>query len=163
MSRNLFIYTLYAVAMAILQATLMPHLALLHAPVDLQAILLAFLAVMIGRNGAMGFGFLGGMVAGLLSGEMGLQMLAGTLAGFVAGWFHIPEGSHATPVQKARKFIEATAAACLVASVVMLLGNNPLGLSPAWRLLVIAPLSTLLTLLPAFVASRFFIGSAFSD
>ena len=67
---------------------------------DVITIFLAFLAVTVGKRSSTSFGFVIGILTGILSGNMGLNMLSRTVEGFIAGYFHIPEDSHATAKQK---------------------------------------------------------------
>ncbi|TCD47084.1 rod shape-determining protein MreD [Chlorobium sp. N1] len=163
MARNIFILLAVLVAVTFMQVLGFSRLTVLYTAPDALAVFLAFSAVTLGRNAGMGFGFLGGILTGLLSGAAGLHMLAGTLGGFAAGSFHIPRDSHATPSQKMRRIYAATAVAAFVSHTVLSIGENPLGLSPAYRIVVLGLLETLLTLLLAFAANLLILKKTFSD
>ncbi|KZK73813.1 MAG: rod shape-determining protein MreD [Pelodictyon luteolum] len=163
MARNVFVLLLVLLIVCIMQVLGFSRLTLFHTAPDALAVFLGFSAVTLGRNAGTGFGFLGGMLCGILTGDIGLHMLAGTTGGFIAGSFHIPRDSHATPSQKMRRIYGATASAAFVSHTVLAIGLNPLGLSPVYRIVVLGLLATLFTLMLAFVSNLLILKNTISD
>ena len=139
------------------------HLALFTVSPDAVTIFLAFIAVIIGQKAGMSFGFLAGTITGLFSGNLGLHMLARTVEGFIAGFFHIPEQSHATARQKIKRTYSAIVTAGFLANAISAAGYNPLGLSPLYRIVVLGALESLFTLILAIIANWLFLRKSLSD
>lgn len=163
MARNIFILLGALLIVTLLQVFAFSRLTVLHTAPDAMAVFIAFSAVTLGRNAGMGFGFLGGMLYGLITGDMGLHMLGATLGGFAAGGLHVPRDSHATPGQKMRRIYAATAVTAFTAHTVFSIGADPLGLPLLYRIAVLGPLETLLTLALALAANLLILKNAFSD
>jgi rod shape-determining protein MreD len=139
------------------------HLTLFTVSPDALSILLAFISVTIGQRTGTTFGFAAGVLTGLFSGNMGLSMLARTVEGFIAGYFHIPENSHATSKQKTKRLYGAAIAASFAANAVYAAGYNPLGLSPIYRIVVLGLLESLITLILAFIVNWLLLRKTLSD
>jgi len=148
---------------SLLQVFGLSHLTLFEVSPDAISVLLAFIAVTIGQRAGTSFGFAAGIITGLLSGNMGLAMLARTTEGFIAGFFNIPENSHATSKQKTKRMYSALLTASFLANAVFAAGYNPLGLTPLYRIIVLGLLESLLTLVLAFIANRWLMRKTFSD
>ncbi len=124
---------------------------------DVVTILLAFIAVTTNQKTGMSFGFAAGALAGLLSGNMGLHMLARTVGSFIACFFQTPKESHATIKQKSRRFYGAVIAAGFCTHAILAAGENPLGLSLAFRVFVFGLLESLFNLILAMILNRLFL------
>jgi len=90
-------------------------------------------------------------------------MLSRTVEGFIAGYFHIPEDSHATAKQKIRRFYSAVVVASFCGNAVLATGYNPLGLLPGYRIVVLGLLEALLTVILAVILHWFFLKKSFAD
>ncbi|MEI8033335.1 MAG: rod shape-determining protein MreD [Chlorobiaceae bacterium] len=148
---------------SLLQIYGLSRLSLFHVSPDALSIFLAFLAVTVGQRTGMTFGFAAGTITGLLSGNLGLNMLSRTVEGFIAGYFNIPENSHATANQKSRRLYGAVAISSFAANAIFSIGYNPLGYSPFFRIAVLGLLETILTLGLAFLVNRLFLKKNLSD
>ena len=133
------------------------HVTFFNASPDAVTIFLAFIAVTFERNTSTSFGFAAGVISGLLSGNMGLHMLARTTGSFIASYFHTPNESHATVNQRNRRFYSAVIMAGLCTNVVLAAGENPLGVSPLYRIFVFGLLESLFNLILAIVLNRLFL------
>ncbi len=133
------------------------HVTFFNASPDAVTIFLAFIAVTSDRNTSTSFGFVAGMISGLLSGNMGLHMLARTIGSFTASYFQTPNESHATVNQRSRRFYSAVILAGLCANLVLAAGENPLGVSPLYRIFVFGILESLFNLILAMVLNRLFL------
>ena len=100
-----FSLIILCIASALLQEFGLTRLTLYNVSPDVITVFLAFLAVSAGQRASTSFGFAVGILTGILSGNMGLNMLSRTVEGFIAGYFHIPEDSHATAKQKKKKIL----------------------------------------------------------
>ena len=158
-----FSLIILCIASALLQEFGLTRLTLFHVSPDVITVFLAFLAVSAGQRASTSFGFAVGILTGILSGNMGLNMLSRTVEGFIAGYFHIPEDSHATAKQKKRRFFSAVVIAGFCGNAVIAAGYNPLGLSPAYRLVVLGLLESLVTLILAVILHWFFLKKSFVD
>ncbi len=163
MTKNLFLNIGLLCIISLLQIFGLSRLSLFHVSPDGLSIFLAFLAITVGQRTGMTFGFAAGTITGLLSGNLGLHMLSRTIEGFIAGYFNIPEGSHATANQKSRRLYFAVAVATLVGNAVFTAGYNPLGFSPFFRIGVLGLLQALLSLALAFVVNLLFLKKNLSD
>jgi len=142
---------------ALVQELGLSHLTFYHVSPDIVTIFLAFISVTIGQKAGTSFGFFAGLLTGILSGNMGLNMLARTVEGFIAGFFNIPEDSHATTKQKSKRLYGAIVTAGFCANAVLVTGYNPLALSSAYRIFVLGFLESLITLILAFIITRLFL------
>jgi len=110
-------YPLYIgilVIVALVQELGLSHLTLYNVSPDIVTIFLAFISITIGQKAGTSFGFAAGLLTGILSGNMGLNMLARTIEGFIAGFFNIPEDSHATAKQITKRIYGAIVTAGFV-------------------------------------------------
>jgi rod shape-determining protein MreD len=162
-TRKIPFYIGALIIVSLLQVFGLSHLAIFDVSPDAVSILLAFIAVTIGQKSGTSFGFAAGVLTGLFSGNIGLSMLARTIEGFIAGFFHIPENSHATSKQKTKRLYSAVLTACFAANSVFAFGYNPLGLSLYYRILVLGLLESLITLALAFIVNRLFLRKNLSD
>ncbi|WP_076792216.1 rod shape-determining protein MreD [Chlorobium sp. KB01] len=163
MATKIPFYIVLLCIVSLLQVFGLSHLTIFDVSPDAISLFLAFIAVTIGQRAGTSFGFAAGVIAGLMSGNMGLSMLARTVEGFIAGFFNIPENSHATSKQKTKRMYSALLTASFLANAVFAAGYNPLGLSPLYRILVLGLLESLLTLILAFIAKRLLMRKTFSD
>ncbi|MBF0586736.1 histidine kinase [Prosthecochloris sp. N3] len=114
---------------------------------DMLTICIVFIALRYGMNTSMTYGFFTGLLIGFFTGPFGLDALAKTIEGFVAGFFHIPEDSHASPSQKRKMFFTSLMLASLSGKTVVALAVNLQAL-PLWlHLLLNVLLASTLTLL----------------
>lgn len=162
-TKRLFFIVLLCIVLSLVQELVLNRLTILNVSPDVITIFLAFLAVTVGQKTSMSFGFAAGIITGILSGNMGLNMLSRTIEGFMAGYFHIPENSHATARQKARRFYSAIVIARFCANAVIATGHNPLGLSPVYRVVTLGFLESLLTLILAGILHWLFLRKSFAD
>ena len=139
------------------------HLTLFNVSPDVITIFIAFISVIIGQKSGTSFGFVAGLVSGILSGNMGLNMLARTAEGFIAGFFNIPDDSHATSKQKSKRLYGAIVTAGFCANSIMVAGYNPLALSPVYRIVVLGFLESLFTLILAVIIIRLFLRKSLAD
>ncbi|TLU82487.1 MAG: rod shape-determining protein MreD [Chlorobium sp.] len=146
-----------------LQEFFLSHLALFQVSPDIMTIFIVFIAITVDQKSSTSFGFAAGILTGIFSGNMGLNMLARTIEGFIAGYFHIPEESHATARQKTRKFYVAILAAGFFGHAVIAAGYNPLGLTPAYRIFILGFLESLFTLMLAVILNWLFLRKSFAD
>lgn len=163
MATKIPFYIALLCVLSLVQVFGLSHLTLFDVSPDAISIFIAFIAVTIGQKTGMSFGFGAGIVTGMLSGNMGLSMLARTVEGFIAGFFNIPENSHATSKQKTKRMYWAVVTATFFANAVFAAGYNPLGLSPIYRIVVLGLLESLLTLILAFIANWLLMRKTFSD
>ena len=154
---------LLCITSALVQEFGLTRLTLFNVSPDVVTIFLAFLAVTVGKRSSTSFGFAVGILTGILSGNMGLNMLSRTVEGFIAGYFHIPEDSHATAKQKIRRFYSAIVIAGFCGNAVIASGYNPLGLLPAYRVIVLGLLEALFTIILAVILHWFFLKKSFVD
>jgi rod shape-determining protein MreD len=142
---------------SLVQEFVFSHITFFNASPDAVTIFLAFIAVTTNQNTSTSFGFAAGILTGLLSGNMGLNMLARTVGSFVAGYFHTPKESHATIRQRSKRFYSAVILAGLCTNAVLAVGENPLGVSPLYRVVVFGILESLFNLILAIVLNRLFL------
>jgi rod shape-determining protein MreD len=162
-TRNIPLYIGLLCIVCLVQVFGLSHLALFNVSPDAVSILLAFISVTIGQRTGTTFGFAAGVLTGIFSGNMGLSMLARTVEGFIAGFFHIPENSHATAKQKTKRLYGAALTASFAANAVFAIGYNPLGLSLFYRIAVLGLLESLITLILAFIVNWLLLRKTFSD
>jgi rod shape-determining protein MreD len=126
--KKYFLYTAIVVALAFTQRFLVSKLLVLNAAPDILAIFIAFISVTVGQRTGTNYGFGAGLIAGILSGNLGLSALVGTVQGFTAGFFHVPEESHATSVKKKRNFYAASVTALVAGYLLQSILSDPLAL-----------------------------------
>ena len=154
---------LLCIASALVQEFALTRPTLFNVSPDVITVFLAFVAVSAGQRSSTSFGFALGILTGILSGNIGLDMLSRTVEGFIAGYFHIPEDSHATAKQKNRRFFSAIVVAGFCGNAVLATGYNPLGLLPAYRIVVLGLLEAFLTVILAVILHWFFLKKSFAD
>jgi rod shape-determining protein MreD len=133
------LYTVFVLLAILVQHFVLSKLVILHVAPDLLTIVIAFVAITVG--------FISGLLIGFLSGNPGLFALIGTVEGFVAGFFHVPEDSHATSVKKRRMFYLSALFALLSGNMLQAILNDPLSLPLFMRIVTLAGLGTLLSML----------------
>lgn len=120
--------------MPVVQHFFISKLIILHTSPDLSAIFIAFISMSVGQRSGTSFGFATGLISGFLTGNIGLGGLVGSSQGLVAGFFHVPEESHATSVKKKRMFYSASLAAVITGKTLYALLSDPLSLPLYLRL-----------------------------
>lgn len=123
---------------------------------DLLTVFIAYIALRDGPNISMTYGFAAGLLLGLMTATPGLDALTKTLEGFVAGFFHIPEDSHASSTQKKRMYFTALFFAAICGKIIMTLAVNILALPILIHILFNIVIATALTMLAGFLAYRYF-------
>ncbi len=91
-----------------------------------------------------------------LSGNIGIETLSKTIEGFIAGYFHIPEDSHASTLQKKQMFYKGVFLASLTGRILYTLTFNVLSLPTAWHIAYSIGLATLLTMILAVLSYQLF-------
>ncbi|MEI7788072.1 MAG: rod shape-determining protein MreD [Chlorobiaceae bacterium] len=142
---------------ALLQEFGLSKLTLYNVSPDIVTIFLAFISVTIGQRTGTSFGFFAGLLTGILSGNLGLNMLARTVEGFIAGFFNVPDDSHATATQKTKRLYGAIVTAGFCSNAVLVTGYKSIALSPAYRIFVLGAIESLITLTLAFILTRLFL------
>ncbi|NTU59098.1 MAG: rod shape-determining protein MreD [Chlorobiaceae bacterium] len=144
--KKYFIYTLAMLTLALVQHFIVSRLLIFHASPDIMAIFIAFVSMSIGQRTGTTFGFAAGLIGGLLTGNVGLSALIGTVEGFSAGFFHVPEESHATSVKKRRMFYAASTVALILGNMLLATLHNPLSLPAYVRLPQMVGLGTIMSM-----------------
>ncbi|ACF11011.1 rod shape-determining protein MreD [Chlorobaculum parvum NCIB 8327] len=145
--KKIFFYTAFMIVLAFVQHFLVSKLVLWHTAPDVMPLFIAFTAMSIGQRTGTSYGFAAGIISGFLSGSIGMEALIGTIEGFVAGFFHVPEESHATSTRKRRKFYMASAAALLTGNALRAIMSDPLSLPIYIRLPEALILGTLMSMI----------------
>jgi rod shape-determining protein MreD len=140
-------YTVSVIVLAIVQHFFVSKLVILGSSPDILGVFIAFTSVMLGQRTGTSYGFASGLFAGFLSGNLGLSALIGTIEGFVAGYFHVPEESHATSVKKRRMFYFASGTAIASGNLLLSLLTNPLAVPVYLRLPSLVIIGTLSSML----------------
>lgn len=134
---------------------------------DAVTVFISLVAVTLSQRASTSFGFAAGIILGLFSENtgmlMGWLMLAKTVEGFIAGFFNIPENSHATTKQKNRRIYTAIIISGLASSAILSAVYNPLGFSPVIRIVLLGLLKTVLTLILAFIANMVILKKTLMD
>jgi len=144
--KKYFLYIALAFILALAQRFLFSKLLILHASPDVLAIFIAYISVSAGQRTGVNYGFGTGLVAGMLSGNLGLSALIGTVQGFAAGFYHVPEESHATSVKKKRMFYAASLTALIVGNLLQSIMLDPLALPLYIRMPETVILGTLMSM-----------------
>lgn len=163
MTRNIPLYLVLLCIVSLVQEFGLSHLTLFKVSPDAVTIFLAFIAVTTNQKTSTSFGFAAGILSGLLMGNMGLHMLARTAGSFVAGYFETPKESHATGKQKSRRFYGAVIAAGLCTNTILAVGENPLALSLAYRVVVFGLLECLFNIIFAVILNRLFLRKSLAN
>jgi len=137
------------VMLVLVQHFFVSRLVILHASPDILAVFIAFISMSIGQKTGTTYGFAAGLISGFLTGNIGLSALIGTVEGFSAGYFHVPDESHATWVKKRRKFYIAATTALLLGNLLQALLNDPLSLPLYVRLPEMVIIGTIMSMLLA--------------
>jgi rod shape-determining protein MreD len=156
-TKNILISLALLCIVSLVQEFGFSHITLFKVSPDAVTIFLAFIAVTSDRNTSTSFGFAAGLLTGLLSGNTGLHILARTVGSFVASYFHTPKESHATAKQKSKRFYSAVILAGLCANAVLATGENPLGVSPLYRIVVFGILESIFNFILALIINRLFL------
>ncbi len=123
------------------------RLVILHASPDILAIFIAFVSMSIGQRTGTTYGFAAGLISGILTGNVGMSALIGTVEGFAAGFFHLPEESHATWIKKRRMFYIAATVALVSGNLLTALLNDPLSLPLYVRIPELVILGTIMSMI----------------
>ncbi len=154
---------LFLCIISLVQKFSLSHITLFDVSADAVTIFLAFIAVTTNQKTNTSFGFAAGVLTGLLTGNVGLNMLARTVGSFVAGYFNVPKESHATPKQKSRRFYAAVIVAGLCTNAILSVGDNPLGFSPGYRIVVFGFLESLFNLILAIILNWLFLRQSLAN
>jgi len=155
--KNIVIDSILLVILCILQQYAFSRLVIFGAMPDIVTIFIAFTALRYGQKQGTTFGFAAGIVTGILSGNIGIETLSKTLEGFIAGYFHIPEDSHASSLQKKQMFYKGVFLASLTGRILYTLTLNVLSLPTAWHITYSTGLATLLTMILAVLCYQLFL------
>ncbi len=147
---------LILLAIASLQQLGIARLAIFGVSPDLVTIYLAMTAIRSGQKTATSFGFFGGIFMGFLGSNMGLEALTKTIEGFLAGYFFIPEDSHATYRKKMMLFYKGVLYASIVGKTIYTLLAHWLSLPAPPNILLATALGTLLTMTIAVAVYQFY-------
>lgn len=150
-------------AVSLLQVFGMSRLAVFGVSPDMVTVFLTVVSVFIGQRTGMTFGFAAGLFSGLVSGNIGVNMLFRTIEGFTAGYFHIPEDSHATLSQKSRMLYLAIVLATFTGNLVFNLTENPLGQPLLLRIFGSGSLACLMNLLLCVALNRLYLRKTLSE
>lgn len=161
--KKYFLYIAIVVVLAFVQRFLVSRLLILHTAPDILAILIAFIAVTVGQRTGTNYGFGAGLIAGILTGNLGLSALVGTVQGFAAGFFHVPEESHATSVKKKRNFYAASVTALVAGYLLQSILSDPLALPLYVRLPETVIIGTLMSMALAVLVYHFVLKKLLKD
>lgn len=162
-TRNIPIYIAILFVVCAVQVFGLSHLSFFNVSPDAISVFLAFISIIMGQRIGTTFGFAAGTLSGIFSGNLGLTMLAKTVESFIAGYFHIPENSHATAKQKSKRLYGAVVTGSFAAHAVFAAGYNPLNLSPLYRIVVLGLLASLFALILAVIVNWLLLRKTFSD
>ena len=163
MTKKNYIYFLVLCIISVMQEFSFSRMTLFNVSADAVTIFLALIAVTTNQKINISFGFAAGVLGGLLTWNMGLNMLARTVGSFTAGYFHTPKESHATINQKSKRFYFAVIVAGLCTNAILSAGENPLGFSPAYRIVVFGLLESLFNLFFAFIMNWLFLRQSLAN
>ena len=161
--KKYFLYTVTVLILAVVQRFLVSKLLILHTSPDIMAIFIAFISMSIGQRTGTNYGFAAGLISGFLAGNLGLYALAGTVQGFAAGFFHVPEESHATSVKKKRMFYAAAATSVITGNLVHSILNDPLSLPLYIRLPETVIIGSLMSMVLAVLIYHFALKKQLKD
>ncbi|NTV98599.1 MAG: rod shape-determining protein MreD [Chlorobiaceae bacterium] len=157
MTRNIPSLIILFCIVLLLQVFGLSYLSLFNVTPDAVTIFIALVGVTLSQRASTTFGFAAGIVLGIFSENtgmvMGWMMLSRTVEGFIAGFFNIPENSHATTKQKNRRIYNAIIVSGLLSGFIISAVYNPLGFSPLVRIVALGILKTFLTVILAFLAN----------
>ncbi|NTU98224.1 MAG: rod shape-determining protein MreD [Chlorobiaceae bacterium] len=157
MTRNIPSLIILFCIVLLVQVFGLSYIRVFNVTPDAVTIFIALAGVTLSQRASTTFGFAAGIVLGIFSENtgmvMGWIMLSRTVEGFIAGFFNIPENSHATTKQKNRRIYNAIIISGLLSGFIVSAVYNPLGFSPLIRIVVLGLLKTLLTVILAFLAN----------
>lgn len=156
MLRNTVTHIVLLIALCFAQQYVVSRLAIFGAFPDIVTIYIVFAAVRHGQKQGTTYGFIAGLATGTLGGNLGIETLSKTIEGFVAGYFDIPEDSHASALQKKRRYYKAAFLASITGRTVYALMVNVLSLPIPWHIIYSVGLATLFTFIAAVLAYQLF-------
>lgn len=142
--------------LCIVQQQLVSAMTLFGALPDVVTVFIAFLAIRYGQIQGTTYGFVAGLVTGILGGNAGIETLSRTIEGFVAGYFHIPGDSPASRERKKKIFYKGVFLACLVGRLPVVLSANALFPPSIPQTFLTIGLATLFTMIVAIFAYHLF-------
>jgi rod shape-determining protein MreD len=161
-----FLIVVFCIVLAI-QIFGLSYAAVLNVTPDVTTIFLALVGVTISQRASASFGFIAGVILGIFSESSGMLigwiMLAKTVEGFLAGYFNVPENSHATAKQKTKRIYIAIIFAGFASSAIIAAVYNPLGFPPAIGIAAFGLLKSALTLVLAFIINLLFLKKILLD
>ncbi len=163
MKRSLFLSVILLLTATLLQIFGLSRLTVFGVSPDLVTVFLAVVSVFSGQRVGMSFGFIAGLLADLLSGNVGMNMLFRTIEGFTAGYFHLPENSHATLSYRSRMLYFAIISATFAGNLVFSLSGDPLGETLLFRIFVSGGLACLMNLLIGVAVNRLYLRKYLSE
>ncbi len=156
MFKNTIIDSVLLIVLCIVQQYAVSRLVIFGVLPDIVTVYIAFSAIRYGQKQGTTYGFIAGLATGVLSGNMGIETLSKTIEGFVAGYFHIPETSHASALQKKQMFYKGVLLASLVGRTLYTLMINVLSLPTTWHIIYSIGVATLFTMIVAVFAYQLF-------
>lgn len=161
MIKNNLIDGALLIVLCLVQQHIVSRLVIFGAFPDIVTIYVVFTAIRYGQKQGTTYGFIAGLVTGILNGNMGVETLSKTIEGFVAGYFHIPEDSHASSLQKKRLYYKAILLASLTGKTLYALMVNVLSMPITWHITYSIGLTSLFTFVVAVFAYQLFIKKIF--
>ncbi len=156
MFKHTVIDTILLIVLCIVQQYGASRLVIFGVYPDIVTIFIAFAAIRYGQKQGMTYGFIAGIATGFIGGDIGIEMLTKTIEGFVAGYFHIPEDSHASSRQKKQMYYKGVLLACLSGGILHTLLVNVLSLPIPLHMAYSIGVATLLTMIVAVFAYQLF-------
>ncbi len=156
MFKHTIINSLLLIVLCIVQQYAVSRLVIFGVFPDIVTIFITFTAIRYGQKQGTTNGFMAGLVTGILSGNMGIEALTKTIEGFVAGYFHIPEDSHASSRQKKQLYYKGVLMASLTGRILYTLMVNVLALPTTWHMAYSIGVATLLTMIVSVFAYQLF-------
>lgn len=156
MFKHTIIDTLLLIVLCIVQQYVVSRLVIFGVFPDIVTIYIAFTAIKYSQKQGTTYGFIAGIATGILIGNMGIEALSKTIEGFVAGYFHIPEDSHASSRQKKQMYYKGVLLACLTGRILYTLMTNVLSLPMTLHMTYSIGVATLLTMIVAVFAYQMF-------
>lgn len=151
------------IILCLIQHFLVSRWVIFGATADILTIFTAFTSMTLGQRTGTTYGFAAGILTGFLTGNIGLSALARTIEGFSAGFFHVPEHSHATSVKKRRMLYLSVLTALVCGNIIQSILSNPLSLPLALRIVTLVVIGTALTMLPTVIVYHLFLKKILTD
>jgi rod shape-determining protein MreD len=148
--------TILLIVLCIIQQYAVSRLVIFGVFPDIVTIYIAFTAIRYGQKQGTTYGFMAGIATGILSGSIGTETLTKTIEGFVAGYFYIPEDSHASSRQKKQLYYKGVLLASVIGRVLYTLMINVLSLPTTLHMTYSIGVATLLTMIVAVFAYQMF-------